>query len=88
MNWIEDLEAREMTIRKRLELDHRANIFDPIDLDAYSRDIEVYSSALDCHCCEMDEGEETAFRYAIRLKLPLLHHLRGLFLSRLPKKTA
>jgi hypothetical protein len=78
MNWIEDLEAREMSIRKRLELDRRASIFEPVNLDAFRGDIEVYSSALDSHCSEMDEGEETAFRYAIRLKLPLLHHLRVL----------
>ena len=88
MEWFEALEERELSIRKQLEHDHRANIFEPIDLETFMQDIEMYASALDSHCSGMNRNEETAFRYAVRLKLPLLHHLQGLSQTQKPKKTA
>lgn len=88
MDWIEDLEMRENSIRKRLEFDNHCRLFEPLDLQKYQNDIEKYEHIVETQCASVDRYEETALRYRLRLQFPLLHHLRGLAHSALPKKSA
>ncbi len=88
MEWIEKLELREQSIRKQLEMGRRKPDFETLELHNFTADIDAYRRAVANHCTGMDIGTETAVRYALRLKFPLLHHLQSLLQTKVSKKTA
>lgn len=86
--WLEKFELKEKGIRKQLETGRRKPDFATLELHNFAADIDEYRRTVAEHCSGMDAGTETAVRYALRLKFPLLHHLQSLLQTAVPKKTA
>ena len=77
MGWLEELEAREQSIKERFERNRHNRQTQNIEVTDFRAELEEYHNAVDSRLSGMETREETALRYALRLRLPLMHHLRG-----------
>ncbi len=77
MSWIEELEAREQSIKERFERNRHDRQTRNVAVTDFKAELEEYRNAVDSRLRGMETGEETALRYALRLRLPVLHHLQG-----------
>jgi len=72
MNWLEELMVRERTIREQFA----GRCTDP---DSLKKHINHYHTVVEAELCDKSEVEDTALRYALRLKFPFLNHLTALY---------
>ena len=80
MSWIEELEEKEESIKERLKQKRNMRDAQHIEVNDFRPEIEEYRKALQDHCNGLETRRETALRYALRLRLPVMHHLKGVSL--------
>lgn len=81
MSWIEELETQEKYLKQRFEQDWQEERLKHLDIRELLPAIDRYREAVDSHCRGLGPDEETALRYAVRLRLPFLNHLSGVAVS-------
>jgi len=81
MSWIDELEMQEKSIKERFQHEWQEENLDHLDIRELLPAIDRYREALDSHCSGLGPDEETALRYTVRLRLPLLNHLYGVAVS-------
>lgn len=72
MNWLEELTAREHTVREQFAC-RRSNP------DSLKANLNYYHIVVEANLSNKSEPEDTALRYALRLKFPFLNHLTALY---------
>lgn len=81
MSWIDELEMQEKYIKERFQHEWQEEKLEHLEIQELLPAIKSYRDALDSHCRGLDPDKETALRYTVRLRLPLLNHLYGVSLS-------
>lgn len=72
MNWLEELMEREHTVKEQFA--HRT-----ADPDSMKRNLIHYNTVVEENLSNKSDFEDTALRYALRLKFPFLNHLSALY---------
>ena len=72
MNWLEELMEREHTIKEQFA--NRRT-----DPDSLKEDLNHFHAVVEAKLSDKTEFEDTALRYALRLKFPFLNHLTALY---------